>query len=188
MVRHILNLATLRIKCARAHLVRKSGSLGSVRGADSNAGLYRENVEQASIKGNAEADPPAFWGRLLLLGKRAISAPRSSAGVMMMACIQEEDWCNTGQAAGRYLQDRTAQRIASFHLLRVPKMFIRTRDSVTISRNCSLHIGLGRATGIPARFRPNRCSAAWGSGCSDGRFSGCVVWVGSRADVRRDPG
>ena len=33
------------------------------------------------------------------LGKRAIRAPRGSAGVVTMACMQEEDWCNTGQVA-----------------------------------------------------------------------------------------
>jgi len=26
-------------------------------------------------------------------------APRGSAGVVTMACIEEEDWCNTGQVA-----------------------------------------------------------------------------------------
>jgi hypothetical protein len=33
------------------------------------------------------------------LGKRAIKAPEDSAGVMTMACIEEEDRCNTGQVA-----------------------------------------------------------------------------------------
>jgi hypothetical protein len=48
-------------------------------------------------KGNAEADPPVFRGRLLSLGKRAMRAPRDSAGVVTMACIEEEDRCNTGR-------------------------------------------------------------------------------------------
>ncbi len=48
-------------------------------------------------KGNAEADPPVFRGRQPSLGKRAMSAPRDSAGVVTMACIEEEDWCNTGR-------------------------------------------------------------------------------------------
>lgn len=40
---------------------------------------------------NAEADPANLRGRLSPLGKRAKRAPRGSAGVVAMACMEEED-------------------------------------------------------------------------------------------------
>jgi hypothetical protein len=43
-----------------------------------------------------------------LLGKRAKDAPNDSAGVVATACVQEEDWCNTGNPITR--SDTTIDR------------------------------------------------------------------------------
>jgi len=51
---------------------------------------------------NAEADPAKLRGRLPPLEKRAKKAPRGSAGVVTMACMEEEDPLNTGNpSSGR---------------------------------------------------------------------------------------
>jgi len=50
--------------------VPKSGSLGSVRGAGSNARPYRENAEQASKRTMHGPTRPSFRGRLTWLGEQ----------------------------------------------------------------------------------------------------------------------
>jgi hypothetical protein len=59
--------------------------------------VMRVNVEQASKRGMRKPTRRFFGEGCHLLGKRAMSAPRDSAGVVTMACIEEEDWCNTGR-------------------------------------------------------------------------------------------
>src|SRR6266404_3305880 len=68
--------------------VPKSGSLGSVRGASSNACPYRENAEQASKRTMRGPTRNPNRGRLIRLGKRADEAPSRRAGVLAMACTQ----------------------------------------------------------------------------------------------------
>lgn len=46
------------------------------------------NIEQIPKPLNADADPVSAWGRLPTSGKRALSAPEVSAGVVMTACEQ----------------------------------------------------------------------------------------------------
>jgi hypothetical protein len=48
--RHITESATLRTKCARAHLVRESRTFGSVRGEGSDALAYSENRPTADAR------------------------------------------------------------------------------------------------------------------------------------------
>ncbi len=55
------------------------------------------NAEQASKWTTQKPTSFALLGRLPLLGKRAKQAPSSSAGVVAMACVQEEDRSNTGK-------------------------------------------------------------------------------------------
>ena len=64
----------------------KSGSLGSVRGAGSNACPYRENAEQASKRTMRGPTRNPNRGRLIRLGKRADEAPSRRAGVVATAC------------------------------------------------------------------------------------------------------
>jgi hypothetical protein len=44
------------------------------------------NTEEIPKPHNADADPVKLWGRLPLSGKRALSAPAGSAGVLVTAC------------------------------------------------------------------------------------------------------
>ena len=60
--------------------------------AGRNMSEHRASLE----KGNANADPVETGGRLLLQGKRATRAPCRFAGVLVMACWQQESWRNTG--------------------------------------------------------------------------------------------
>ena len=69
-------------------------------GSASTQAATRVNVEQASKKGDAEADPPIFRGRLPASGKRAMRAPGVSAGVLTAACVQEGNRGNTGSPVG----------------------------------------------------------------------------------------
>ena len=76
---------------------KHSGAEGHLGWLDEYAG-YNVSKRRAGLeKGNAEADPPVCRGRPLSLGKRAMRAPRGSAGVVTMACIEGEGWCNTGR-------------------------------------------------------------------------------------------
>ena len=63
--------------------------------------VTRVNVEQASKRTNVEADLPSFQGKPKFLGKRAKDAPRNSTGVMTTACMDWEDWGNTGNPQTR---------------------------------------------------------------------------------------
>ena len=64
--------------------------------AGRNASERRAGLE----KGDAEADPPIFRGRLAASGKRAMRAPGVSAGVLTAACVQEGNRGNTGSPVG----------------------------------------------------------------------------------------
>ena len=75
------------------------GVEGHFGGSASMQAVTRVNVEQASKRVMRKPTRLYFGEGCDLLGKRAISAPRGSAGVMTMACMQEEGWCNTGQVA-----------------------------------------------------------------------------------------
>ena len=57
------------------------------------------NIEQIPKPHIADADPVKLWGRLPLSGKRALSAPAGSAGVLVTAC-----------APGRPVATRETQR------------------------------------------------------------------------------
>ncbi len=57
------------------------------------------NTEEIPKPHNADADPVKLWGRLPLSGKRALSAPAGSAGVLVTAC-----------APGRPVATRETQR------------------------------------------------------------------------------
>lgn len=76
---------------------KHSGAEGHLGWLDEYAG-YNVSKRRAGLeKGNVEADPPVCRGRPPSLGKRAMRAPRDSAGVVTMACIEGEGWCNTGR-------------------------------------------------------------------------------------------
>ena len=50
--------------------------------------------------GNAGVDPPRKRGRPMAGGKRAIEAPTAPAGVLALACMEEERGRNTGSPVG----------------------------------------------------------------------------------------
>ena len=66
------------------------------------------NVEQASKRDVAEADPPEFRGRPMPLGEIA-TALNGYVGVMASACLEEEIDRNTGNPSGErsWLSTRT---------------------------------------------------------------------------------
>src|SRR6202035_1679347 len=68
--------------------VPKSGSLGSVRGAGSNACPYRENAEQ-SPKSPMQKPTRLCFGEGCHLWGSEQHAPRGSAGVLAIACVPE---------------------------------------------------------------------------------------------------
>ncbi len=55
----------------------------------------RVNAEQAPKRDDAEADPSGFWGRPSSLDRIA-TASNGSAGVVALACMEEEIDRNTG--------------------------------------------------------------------------------------------
>jgi hypothetical protein len=59
---------------------------------------------------DAEADPTESRGRLQRLGKRAKRAPDGSAGIMAMACVEEEDSSNTGNPVAWFMNNQPDAR------------------------------------------------------------------------------
>ena len=66
------------------------GAEGPGKGLGDHAGRNVSERRAGLEKNNAEADPAKLRGRLPSLGKRAKRAPKGSAGVVAMACVEEE--------------------------------------------------------------------------------------------------
>jgi hypothetical protein len=76
--------------------VPKSGSLGSVRGASSNACPYRENAEQVPKITDAEADPIKISGKAVTVGEASDERTQSIRRDIGDGMSAQEDRCNTG--------------------------------------------------------------------------------------------
>src|SRR5215831_13325133 len=95
-VLYIPGLASVLTFCTQGGSpVPKSGPLGSVRGAGSNACPYRENAEQSSKRKMHRSTRRRFRGRLIRLRERA---KRNSAAVpgYWRQHVHQEDARNTG--------------------------------------------------------------------------------------------